>query len=315
MFNDAPYIGKCLDSVCSQTIAEDLEIIIVDDGSTDGSADVARKAVEEHSMLPQTKFIVLETNKGVANARKLAIEAATGDYIMSCDGDDWMDVTMCEKLLNVAQKDNCDVVVCDYNKVLDGVVTPIGPCYREPFLSQLLLCSVTGSLCNKLISSEILKLPGFVYPTHDFSEDYVYCIQVALLANRIGYVPESLYYYLKREDSLVRSQNPESCIKRGRDDDANYRQVLSILDNANLSLIYREELIYHKLRRKNQYKANPPQWRRTYPELNREIFQSRFVSFRARVVYFLTYCGWFGKRSFHSTIERRYKCDGRYNNT
>lgn len=291
MFNDAPYIGKCLDSVCSQTIAEDLEIIIVDDGSTDGSADVARKAVEEHSMLPQTKFIVLETNKGVANARKLAIEAATGDYIMSCDGDDWMDVTMCEKLLNVAQKDDCDVVVCDYNKVLDGVVTPVGPCYREPFLSQLLLCSVTGSLCNKLISSEILKNPGFVYPTHDFSEDYAYNVQMAISAKKIAFVPEALYYYLKRSDSMVRSQEPEHCAKRERDDEANYRLVLSILDKAGLSQQYREELIFHKLRRKNQHRNNPKEWRRLYPELNHEIFESRFVSLRSRVAYLLMLVG------------------------
>lgn len=287
VYNDEAYISRCLESVCAQTIASDLEIIIVDDGSSDNSMAIAREVLECHLMLGQSRLIILEKNQGVANARKLAIDSATGDYIMSCDGDDWTDVTMCEKLLRKAESEGCDVVVCDYNKVLNDAVEPIGPCYKEPFLSQLIRCAVTGSLCNKLIKSSLLKRPDFVYPDHDFSEDYVYNIQIAIFAKKIGYVQEALYYYLKRSDSLVRSQRPECCAKRESDDEANYQLVLSILDNANLSKKYREELIYHKLRRKNQHKGDLKQWRQRYPELNHEVFESRYIPFKSKCAYLL----------------------------
>lgn len=296
VYNDAPYLRKCLESICGQTIIDEMEVIIVDDGSTDGSADIASAIFEEKKLSDHLSLIRLPANLGVANARIVGIGATSGQYIMFCDGDDWMDTTMCEKLLRKAESDNCDVVVCDYNKVLNGVVEPIGPCYKEPFLSQLILCSVTGSLCNKLIRSDLLKNSGFVYPTHDFSEDYVYNIQIAMAARKIGYVPEPLYYYLKRVDSLVRSQKPECCAKREADDEANYQLVLSILEKANLLEQYREELIFHKLRRKNHYRNNPKKWRGTYPELNREIFKSSFVSFRSRVAYVLTFFGLFKSR-------------------
>lgn len=291
VYNDAPYLGKCLESICEQTIIDDVEVVIVDDGSTDGSAEIASGIFDEKKLSNHLSLIRLTANRGVANARIVGIEATSGHYIMFCDGDDWMDTTMCEKLLRKAESDNCDVVVCDYNKVLNGVVEPIGPCYKEPFLSQLLLCRVTGSLCNKLIRSDLLKREGFVYPTHDFSEDYVYNVQVAISASKIGCVPEPLYYYLKRTDSLVRSQKPECCAKRETDDEANYQTVLSILDKANLSEKYKEELIFHKLRRKNNYRNDPRRWRKTYPELNHEIFISRYVSLRSRLAYILTFCG------------------------
>lgn len=286
-YNDAPFIEKCLESVCGQTIVDQLQVVLVDDGSIDGSADIARRYLERQGRIKQTKIVRLSENKGVANARIVGIKESDGEYIMFFDADDWVDVTMCEKMLRKAQEEGCDVVVCDYNMVRDGIVQPVVPCYKEPFLQQLILCSVTGSLCNKLILSSLLKSPDFIYPTHDFSEDHAYCLQVAINTSRIGYVPEPFYNYRRRTDSLVRNQTPEMIQKRHDDDMENFRLEKAVLERYGLSEKYREEIIVRKLKTKNGYCNDRELWLKTFPELRKEIFKSSYISWRSRFSYLL----------------------------
>ena len=286
-YNDAPYIEGCLESVCRQTIADQLQFVLIDDGSTDDSADIARRFLEKHCRLQQAKIISLPQNKGVANARITGIKEADGEYIMSFDADDWVDLAMCEKMLNKAKAEACDIVVCDYNSIKGDKVEIISECYKEPFLQQLILCTVTGSLCNKLVRAELFRRPDFRFPTHDFSEDYVYSLQLAIMAKKIGYVPEPLYNYVHRSDSLVQSSSEEKIKKRYEDDMENFRLDLDILKQNSLLEKYREEIIAHKLKMKNSNKNCPELWRSTFPELGREIFRSRYVSWRSRLAYIM----------------------------
>lgn len=287
LFNDSEHIVRSLESVCGQTVSDILEIVIVDDGSTDGSVAVARDVLERHSMLSQANIICLEKNQGVAHAREEGAKAATGDYILYCDSDDYMDPDMCEKLLSKAEEDGCDLVVCDYRSIRGDKVEIVRDCYKENFLQQLILCTVTGALWNKLIKTSLLKRPDFRFPVKDFSEDYVYCLQFAIYAEKIGYVPEPLYNYVHRDNSVVLSSSPEKRQKRYDDDMQNFRLDLEILEANGFLKKYREEVIAHKLKMKNTYKANPALWRRTFPELNNEIFKSQYVSWRSKVKYLL----------------------------
>lgn len=290
-YNDAPYIEKCLDSVCNQTIADQLQIVIIDDGSTDGSADIARTFLEKNNRLQQAKMICLPENKGVANARILGIKASDGDYIMSFDADDWVESSMCEKMLRKAQTDNCDVVVCDYKSIKGDNIEIVTDCYKENFLQELILCTVTGSLCNKLIRTDIFRRPDFIFPVRDFSEDYTYCLQIAIYANIIGYVPEPFYYYVHRSGSVVQSASAERQKKRYDDDMQNFRLDLEILEKNGLLEKYREEIIAHKLKMKNTYRNDNTLWRSTFPELKMEIFQSGCISFRSKFSFILNLLG------------------------
>lgn len=287
LYNDASHIGRCLENVCTQTIADQLEIVVVDDGSTDDSVAVARDVLSGHSRLGQANIIQLGSNKGVANARKVGAEAATGEYFLYCDSDDYMDPGMCEKLLSKAEEDGCDLVVCDYRSIRGDKVEIVNDCFKENFLQQLILCTVTGALWNKLIKTSLLRRPDFRFPVRDFSEDYVYCLQFAIYAEKIGYVPEPLYNYVHRDNSVVLSSSPEKRQKRYDDDMQNFRLDLEILEANGLLEKYREEVIAHKLKMKNTYKANPALWRSTFPGLNKEIFKSRYVSWRSKVKYLL----------------------------
>lgn len=287
VYNDEAHIGRSVESVCAQTIASELEIIIVDDGSRDGSMAIAHDVLECHSMLQQAKLIPLENNHGVANARKVAIESATGEYVMFCDSDDWMEPQMCELMLSKAETDGCNMVVCDYNSVQGDMVDAIQPCYRDNYLQQLILCRVTGSLWNKLVRAAILKRFDFIYPDYDFSEDHAYSIQFAMFSDRIGYVPEPLYNYVKRPDSLVRSQESGRIWKRFDDDLANVDVELAALEKAGLIETYREEIVVRKLQTKNAYRQDATLWRNAFPELDGQIFRSKYIPFRSKCAYLL----------------------------
>lgn len=289
--NAATYIEKCLESVCAQTIADQLQIVLIDDGSTDGSAELARNFLEQRGRLQQTKIICLPQNKGVANARIAGIREADGEYLMFFDADDWADLTMCEKMLRKAEEDNCDMVVCDYNCISGDKVEAVADCYKEPFLQQLILCTVTGALWNKLARRDIFLRPDFRFPVHDFSEDHAYCLQLTIFATKIGYVPEPMYNYLRRNDSFVRKQTSEMVQKRYDDDIANFNLELEVLKDAGLDDVYKGEVTVRKLRTKNGYCQNRQLWLDTFPGLGREILQSPFVTWRSRIVYLLRLVG------------------------
>lgn len=291
LYNDERYIERSLRSVCNQSISDQLEVIIIADGCTDNSVAIARSVLDLYAGHISTNLITLTHNKGVANARKLGIVEAKGEYIMFCDSDDWMDMMMCEKMLAKADDSGCEVVVCDYNSVKDGIVKRVGPCYYDDFLRQLIMCNITGSLCNKMIRADLFRRPDFRFPEYDFSEDHVYCIQVAVYAKTIGYVPEYLYYYWKRNDSFVRCQKPEIVKKRHDDDIANLELEQTILKDVDLFDKYCGEMMVRKLKTKNTYRDNRKLWLNTYPELWKEVYRSPYLPWRARVSFYLRLLG------------------------
>lgn len=111
VYNCAPYLRQCLDSLIGQEMP--VEIIVVDNCSTDGSADIVREYESTHY-----NIIALynETNRGQAYSINRGLDAATGEYIAECDADDWTEPDMYGKLYEAATKQDCDVVVCNVIK-------------------------------------------------------------------------------------------------------------------------------------------------------------------------------------------------------
>lgn len=287
LYNDERHIERCLRHICNQSIRDQIEVIIIADGCTDHSVEIAQGILETVGSGIPSRVIVLPQNKGVANARKVGIVEAAGVFVMFCDSDDYMASQMCEKLLSKAEDDGCDMVVCDYQSIKGERVEVVTDCYKENFLQQLILCTVTGSLCNKLIKTALLRRSDFIFPVRDFSEDYVYCLQLAIFARKIGYVPEPLYNYVHRFDSVVQSSSAEKNAKRYDEDMDNFRLDLEILQKHGLMEKYREEIISHKLKMKNSNRNNPEFWHKTFPELRKEIFKSKYVTWRSRLAYLL----------------------------
>ena len=109
VFNLEEYIGECLESILKQTF-QNIEIIVVDDNSSDGSVKVIEQLVRKDSRI---KMILLEENHGAGHARNVGMQFARGDYLMFLDGDDFFSSVMLEKLYSICEKYNTDIAVCN----------------------------------------------------------------------------------------------------------------------------------------------------------------------------------------------------------
>ena len=112
VYNSYNYLDKCINSLMNQTL-NDIEIVCVDDGSTDDSLK------KLNSFKDDRVKVIHKENGGQASARNVGILKATGDYILFIDSDDYVELDMCEKLYNYASQKKCDIVICDLYKTIN----------------------------------------------------------------------------------------------------------------------------------------------------------------------------------------------------
>ena len=108
VFNSSLYLDHCLSTVVNQTL-KDIEIILIDDGSTDDSLNVIKNYAKKYNNIKYTS----KENEGQAIARNIGIQMSSGEFITFIDSDDYIELNMLEKLYNIAKPDNSDIVLCD----------------------------------------------------------------------------------------------------------------------------------------------------------------------------------------------------------
>lgn len=206
-YDVAAYLPQCLDSLLAQSF-EDFEIIVVDDGSTDGSAQLIDDYAAGH---PSRIRAFHKSNGGLSDARNYGLDRARGSYIAFVDGDDLVAPRMLEMLHTKAISTGADLVVCGIENFVDGEERRVY--YPEPdmdvFGSSLaedsrLLYRVDSSACNKLYAASIFERSGIRFPVGLRFEDVPTTYRLLPFANRVEKVDEPLYRYRHdREGSIV----------------------------------------------------------------------------------------------------------------
>ncbi len=218
VYNTEKYLGACLDSLLAQT-HESLEIILVDDGSSDSSPQICDAYAEKDARVK----VIHKENAGVSSARNTAIEAATGDYIGFVDSDDIVAPHTFETLLSSLVKSDSDVSVCRLARFFDGQEEE-KLSSASPFSGEILVMSSLealsdllrgthfyGSLCDKLFKAELVK--GAKLREDIFiAEDFLFTIGALLKATRICFSDVTLYFYRTRETSATHSSYSEKQI-------------------------------------------------------------------------------------------------------
>lgn len=203
VYNIEKYIEKCLKTLTEQTLKE-IEIIVVDDGSTDNSAEVIEKIKNDKII-----FIKKE-NTGVAKTRNLALKQAKGEYIGFIDGDDYVELTMYEKMYNKAKEENADIVCCKYDRIYNSkrILCKVGEVenYNKSLQEnpELLNCGVPY-IWNKIFKKTLIEENNFEFENYRIFEDLLFTYKCFLKANKISIVDEVFYHYIRNRNSSVMS--------------------------------------------------------------------------------------------------------------
>ncbi|MFN2744359.1 MULTISPECIES: glycosyltransferase [Bacillus] len=209
VYNTEAFLPNCLQSLVSQTL-KNIEIIIVNDGSTDGSQKIIDHFAKKDSRI---KTIVQE-NQGLGAVRNKGIEAAAGEYLAFIDSDDWIEADYCRSMYEKAQAEDADLVICDYAVDIQDtektVYPEIAKTYagkpKDAFIKDLLRGKVSGFSWNKLYRRRLIEQHQLVFPLRDELEnieDQYFSFRCLLYANAAVFVEQPLYHYRVHLSSIV----------------------------------------------------------------------------------------------------------------
>ena len=217
IYNVSKYLHHCIDSLISQT-HDNLEIILIDDGSTDGSGEICDDYAKRDSRIT----VIHQDNAGSANAKNAGLDAATGHFIAFVDSDDWVESNWIEKMLAVSIENDADVVECSFLKEFvshsengnDSNFT------STVFKTEDYLFNYRGNwtcalFWNKLYRSNILKNIRF-HKERRCIDDEFFTYKAVTGAKKIVRIEDKLYHYRQRRSSVT--QAPSTLYQRTTDD-------------------------------------------------------------------------------------------------
>lgn len=219
VFNVAPYLPACLDSVISQTYSN-IEIVVVDDGSTDQSARIADSYAERDDRVR----VIHKVNGGLSDARNAGLNVVQGDFVMLVDGDDWIDPEAVSALLETAQSTEADVVICGYHvDTHDSLGALTRTARRVPEQqsfdraiqagppASVEMLNFVGYAWNKLYVRGLIEGLGARFPTGvSLVEDILFNAPLLAEARRVAFLEDALIHYVQRpRETLGTRHDPQ----------------------------------------------------------------------------------------------------------
>lgn len=204
VYNSALYLDKCLDSLVNQTL-KDIEIIVVNDGSTDNSQEIINKYIKKDKRIVS----IVKGNGGLGDARNYGIKKATGKYIGFVDSDDHVDLNMYEDLYKTAEKENSDIVECNFYWSYKNKLKEDKPKYNYDSKEDI-FNNIRVMVCNKIFRKELVIKNKIMFPQGVKYEDILFTYKILPHVNKISYIGKAYYYYIQRQNSLSNNQNEKT---------------------------------------------------------------------------------------------------------
>ncbi len=211
VYNVEKFLSKCLDSVINQTMKE-LEIICINDGSTDYSA----KMLEEYAKRDSRIKVVNQKNQGLSVVRNNGMKIATGKYISFIDSDDWISPDYYKRMYRAAEEENADIAVSGIMSVHRHYrLTTLRYNYKEvssDYRRKLELCDVPDHcyVWNKLYKRDSLLKAGVTFKPGVIYEDVLFTPKILYYMDKLVTVPDVKYYYYRHSNTLVKLQNKKA---------------------------------------------------------------------------------------------------------
>lgn len=208
-YNGEKYIQRCLDSVLNQTY-DNIEIIVVDDGSTDGTKDIVQSYKKKYK---NVKYLY-QINSRQGTARNNGLMKCTGEYVVFVDSDDAIDKKMIYWLYQTIKKDDYDIAICDYDRIsIDKTDRGYGAYCKEGVISKQDYLLSTPCPCNKMFKKEFLLKNNFKFAEKIFYEDYATLPIIATYNPKVIYISKVLYHYYQSENSTMRKNEYNNSIE------------------------------------------------------------------------------------------------------
>lgn len=207
VYNVEKYIRKCLDSVASQTFA-DWECWLIDDGSTDSSADICDEYVGKDCRF----HVIHKANGGLSSARQCGMDhAAKTEYVVMIDSDDWVETDYLSSMVNAAKLSDSQIVLCDYFFNQEGKERYVSnkPTDNSPLTIQneTLKGKLHAGLWCKMFKRSLFSDYDLRWPKYSFFEDMYMFVSVLQYAERIAYLPKATYHYRFNPSSYTNDAN------------------------------------------------------------------------------------------------------------
>ena len=216
IYNVAPYLERCINSIINQTYVPK-KIILVDDGSTDNSENIADKFAAEYEFVS----VIHKENGGLSSARNAGLAITETEYVTFVDSDDYLSLDMYEKLFFQLEKHTADISICGvwYESENGKKTTPYKIGINKVFTKIEALKELNSyrffnmSFCNKIFKTCLFKESaygenGIIFPVGIVSEDFYIMHKIIARASTIVYISEPLYHYIQRENSISRAKKP-----------------------------------------------------------------------------------------------------------
>lgn len=206
VYNVEKYLERCINSVSNQSYT-DIEIILVDDGSTDNSGMICELHAKKDSRIK----VIHKKNGGLSDARNAGVAIASGQWISFIDSDDWIEEYFLENLVKEAEKNQCEIVGCSYRKVFeDSEYYSVDNRYNlriyenDEIMSNLIDNKIQQVVWNKLYKRSLLE--GIFFEKGKYHEDEFWSYQVLAKVSRYVEIDYVGYNYLQRANSIMGEQ-------------------------------------------------------------------------------------------------------------
>ena len=294
IYNREKVIEPCARSLFEQTM-DAIEYVFVDDGSKDKSVEVLHTILESYpERKPTVKIICQPENRGVAVARRTGIEQATGEYIIHCDTDDWIDLDTYKQLYTKAKEEDADIVGCGIRHEYPNYHHDLHQAYADTIeenIRNLLLGTIFPSLCTSLTKRSLITDNHISFPEGlNVGEDLLFNMQLYLKAKKITGIDAPFYHYTHTAVSVSEGkatpQSIYSCAEVGR-------RVKRLASEAGYGEKFAKEIAFRQftlkfgLVRRFLNDENYRTWLTIAPETHKYIWQFKQYDGKLRLMLWL----------------------------
>ncbi|WP_026664746.1 glycosyltransferase family 2 protein [Butyrivibrio sp. FC2001] len=247
-YNTEKQIEKCLDTICAQTLSG-IEIIVVDDGSTDNTVSVAEEYAKKDSRIS----VIKNQHSNAGEARNTGLDRAEGEYIVFWDSDDFFALTALEKLYKKCKAENADICICDAFHVDDKSGKRVlgnknnyqylvkGNTYNRKINPDYILNITTNVPWNKMFRTGFIKDQGIRFQSIERANDAFFTMSAMTLAERITIIKDPLIYWRTNQKISTTSDKSRSpmCVFKAFEETERFLEERGVYDEVKKSFLNR----------------------------------------------------------------------------